>query len=63
MAVGVADGVGGWSDHGIDPSIWSQSLMYYAQFHSANAPPAECLQLAYDSALADDQVDVGKTFA
>lgn len=29
---GVADGVGGWSENGIDPALFSQSLLY----HSAN---------------------------
>ncbi|KAG8907168.1 hypothetical protein FRB99_005140 [Tulasnella sp. 403] len=30
MAVGVADGVGGWSDSGQDPGVFSQGLMYYS---------------------------------
>jgi protein phosphatase PTC7 len=27
---GVADGVGGWSENGIDPALFSQSLMYHS---------------------------------
>ncbi|KAG6335364.1 hypothetical protein ID866_3727 [Astraeus odoratus] len=30
IAFGVADGVGGWVDSGVDPSLFAQSLMYYA---------------------------------
>jgi hypothetical protein len=30
LALGVADGVGGWEDTGFDPSMFSQALMYHA---------------------------------
>ena len=30
LALGVADGVGGWSENGVDPSMFSQALMYHA---------------------------------
>lgn len=30
IALGVADGVGGWTDSGVDPSLFSQALMYHA---------------------------------
>ncbi|KAF5373902.1 hypothetical protein D9758_000574 [Tetrapyrgos nigripes] len=30
IAFGVADGVGGWVDSGVDPSLFSQLLMYHA---------------------------------
>ncbi|PWN39340.1 hypothetical protein IE81DRAFT_326661 [Ceraceosorus guamensis] len=30
VLLGVADGVGGWSENGVDPALFSQSLMYYA---------------------------------
>ncbi|KAG8954150.1 hypothetical protein FRC04_000370 [Tulasnella sp. 424] len=29
VAVGIADGVGGWSDSGVDPGVFSQALMYH----------------------------------
>lgn len=75
MFLGVADGVGSWSDRGIDPSIFSQALMYYAHEHCQNGKageptsgtsqekdmtPLECMQLAYDDVLADDFVEAGK---
>lgn len=34
MCLGVADGVGGWIEEGIDPSLFSQSLMYHAHRHA-----------------------------
>ena len=30
ICLGIADGVGGWVEEGIDPSLFSQSLMYHA---------------------------------
>ncbi|TEB36336.1 hypothetical protein FA13DRAFT_1752913 [Coprinellus micaceus] len=37
VSFGVADGVGGWVDSGVDPSLFSQSLMYHAHRYSRNA--------------------------
>ncbi|KAL0071415.1 Protein phosphatase 2C 7 [Marasmius tenuissimus] len=37
VAFGVADGVGGWVDSGVDPSLFSQSLMYHAHRYCRNA--------------------------
>ncbi|KAJ7449806.1 phosphatase 2C-like domain-containing protein [Mycena latifolia] len=36
VSLGVADGVGGWIDQGIDCSMFSQALMYYAHGHFEN---------------------------
>jgi protein phosphatase PTC7 len=30
VSLGIADGVGGWVDSGIDPALFSQALMYFA---------------------------------
>lgn len=35
--MGVSDGVGGWSDDGVDPSLFSQSLMHFASKHAASS--------------------------
>lgn len=35
--MGVADGVGGWVDVGVDPSLFSQSLMYHCHRYSRGA--------------------------
>lgn len=37
MAFGVADGVGGWVESGVDPSLFSQALMYHAHRYSRSA--------------------------
>lgn len=37
VSFGVADGVGGWSDSGVDPALFSQALMYHAHRYSRNA--------------------------
>jgi protein phosphatase PTC7 len=45
VSVGVADGVGGWIESGIDPSLFSQALMYhsvrYAQATWAGEPEVD----------------------
>jgi len=53
-AVGVADGVGGWSDQGVDPSIYAKALMSSAcEFYNKNKQnytsiqPIEILDYAY----------------
>lgn len=30
VSFGVADGVGGWADVGVDPSLFAQALMFHA---------------------------------
>ncbi|KAH9934743.1 protein serine/threonine phosphatase 2C [Fomitopsis serialis] len=37
VSFGVADGVGGWVDSGVDPSLFSQALMYHAHRYSKDA--------------------------
>ncbi len=37
VAIGVADGVGGWTENGIDPSLFSQALMFYASKSAASS--------------------------
>lgn len=37
MSLGVADGVGGWSNMGIDPAMFSQALMFHAHRYSKGA--------------------------
>ncbi|KAG5652744.1 hypothetical protein H0H81_003885 [Sphagnurus paluster] len=37
ISLGVADGVGGWVDSGVDPSLFSQALMFHAHRYSRNA--------------------------
>lgn len=37
IALGVADGVGGWVDSGVDPSLFAQALMYYSHNYSRDS--------------------------
>lgn len=37
LSFGVADGVGGWVDVGVDPSLFSQALMFHAHRYSKHA--------------------------
>lgn len=41
MSIGIADGVGGWTDSGVDPSLFSQALMYHSHRYSKAAWPGE----------------------
>ncbi|KAF4577353.1 vacuolar protein sorting-associated protein 45 [Pleurotus pulmonarius] len=74
-AVGIADGVGGWSDQGVDSAVFSQALMYYASkvymgeivteaalkgSSSRSRPkPKDVLKLAYDVTMTDSFVKAG----
>lgn len=70
MTLGVADGVGGWADSGVDPSVFSQALMRYSFLASAPPPkhstqprptPTEILQQGYDGVTADAEVKAGQS--
>jgi len=37
VSFGVADGVSGWAEPGVDPSLYSQTLMYHAHRYSRTA--------------------------
>lgn len=37
VSFGVADGVGGWIESGVDPALFSQSLMYHAHRYARNS--------------------------
>ena len=39
MSFSIADGVGNWSNMGVDPSLFSQALMYYTHQHLRSAWP------------------------
>ncbi|KAJ9048540.1 Protein phosphatase 2C 7 [Entomophthora muscae] len=73
--LGVADGVGSWEKAGVDPSIFSWSLMNYARdkvkegmvgdpaSKEANLSPLELLHHAYESVLKDEAVKAGSSTA
>lgn len=74
--IGVADGVGSWSQSGIDPALFSQALMYHAcktflersaaSTSGAQDPqihPRHLLSHAYRQVLEEDGVSAGSSTA
>ncbi|RLN87999.1 hypothetical protein BBJ28_00017205 [Nothophytophthora sp. Chile5] len=68
--VGVADGVGGWNDNGVDPGKISRSLMrnaslFVRQQAARDQSPTtlEVLTHGYNQAVLDDEVEAGSTTA
>ncbi|CEG49189.1 uncharacterized protein PHALS_06965 [Plasmopara halstedii] len=68
--VGVADGVGGWNENGIDPGKISRSLMHNAALFvrqqsssGEKATTQQVLSYGYSQALLDDEVEAGSTTA
>jgi protein phosphatase PTC7 len=67
--VGVADGVGGWNENGVDPGEISRSLMRNASTivksagHTSTITTQEVLARAYAKAVADEKVEAGSTTA
>jgi len=68
VAFGVADGVGGWQDQGVDPSHFSHGLCglmagtAYANEGLAegiNVRPRELLQIAYDAVMHNPRILAG----
>ena len=60
--IGVADGVGGWREEGVDPSLFTVSLMQRCT-HVSTSPgwttPVEILEQAYQAVVRDQQVLAG----
>ena len=72
VALGVADGVGGWNQSGIDPADFSHSLCDYMGSASNGWPEgftagpmraSELLQRAYDRVISDKAVIGGGSTA
>ena len=66
-AIGVADGVGGWRDHGVDASAMSNALManakLYTETHRTVRDPEEILRMAFNKTVADKKVAAGSSTA
>lgn len=59
---GVADGVGGWEDSGVDPSHFAQAVMWHARQQTLNrfdGSPKEALAVAYDGVLSEKGIVAG----
>ncbi len=71
-AFGVADGVGGWVESGLDPADFAHGLCEYMACaarswpHGFNTPslhPKDLLQTAYDEVTEDDSIEGGGSTA
>ncbi|KAF2030050.1 protein serine/threonine phosphatase 2C [Setomelanomma holmii] len=69
---GVADGVGGWVESGLDPADFSHGLCEYMTCAARSWPqgsnttslhPKDLLQLAYDEVTEDDSIEGGGSTA
>ncbi|WFD18274.1 protein-serine/threonine phosphatase [Malassezia caprae] len=67
VLLGVADGVGGWSESGVDPSLYSNALLHYAaQFaerHATMPTPQAILQHAFDQVAENPEIEAGSSTA
>ncbi|EGP91497.1 uncharacterized protein MYCGRDRAFT_53722 [Zymoseptoria tritici IPO323] len=68
VAFGLADGVGGWQESGVDPSVYSQALCGLmagtANIHEGTEEGKPCrarelLQTAYDAVMANPRIPAG----
>lgn len=63
--IGVADGVGGWRDEGVDPSQFSNSLMemakLYTETHRQVFDPEKIMASAFDKIVAEKRVKAGSS--
>ena len=58
FAIGIADGVGGWKQYGVDPSLFSHFLMKncerYVKDNCVNSfSPKKILQAGYDNLISE----------
>lgn len=63
VSLGIADGVGGWEESGIDPSHFSQALMWFASEEvrrGGSTRPKDLLSIAHDAVLAEKGVIAGE---
>ncbi|SCV69420.1 BQ2448_2440 [Microbotryum intermedium] len=63
LVIGVADGVGGWVDSGVDPSFFAQTLMWLCRqevVKNGNTDPLKVIQNAYAAILKEKGVRAGK---
>lgn len=71
VAFGVADGVGGWVDSGVDPADFSHGFCDFmaaaAYEHDPSTPPTltarRLMQLGYDATCADESLKAGGSTA
>lgn len=68
-AFAIADGVGGWSDHGIDPADFSHGLCSYMAETALSWPadekltPQKLLEIGYEKTISDPTIRAGGSTA
>eukprot|EP00796_Vickermania_ingenoplastis_P009262 gene9262-6513_t len=69
-ALGVADGVGGWRSHGVDPSEFSNALMQHAKAYTDkhypdqhSLDPQAIMQHAHEKVIREGKVQAGSSTA
>ena len=67
-AFGIADGVGGWTSHGVDPADFSHGLCGYMaeaalEWKSGKLGPIELLQSGYQKTVEDPKIKAGGSTA
>lgn len=63
---GVFDGVGGWADMGVDPSVFSAGLARHCDDASAKSPrasPVQVLNEGYNAVQRDVEIQLGSSTA
>lgn len=68
LCLAVADGVGGWTEEGVDPALFSQALMYYLTRQASDVSisqraPKQLLADAYQAVLKEPAVSLGSSTA
>jgi protein phosphatase PTC7 len=67
VSAGIADGVGGWSEIGVNPSLFSWGLMEHAEAQCkascAVQEAGKILTNAYEALVASKTVDAGSSTA
>lgn len=68
VAFGVADGVGGWQESGVDPSVFSHGLaglmagtarVFEGLAEGKSVKPRALMQIAYDAVIANPRILAG----
>jgi len=69
VALGIADGVGGWQDQGVNPGLFSHGLCRYMADvvsrakNETDLKPVSLLQIGYDGVKADESIPAGSSTA
>lgn len=64
VSLGIADGVGGWEESGVDPSHFAQYLMWSAREEvrkGGSTRPKDLMAIAHDAVLAEKGVIAGES--